>query len=321
MSLVAIVTGANVGIGKETARGLIGKGYHVIIACRDAKKAEAAAEELNRGALSTGSGEKGHCEVGVIDLADLASVKLFCTRFVARGLPLHALVLNGGLNTIGMKPPPQSAQGLELCFAVNYLGHFLMVELLLEVMKRTAAAGGAFPVRIVALSSVTHYQGRTDWEFLSTNSRGKSYSTSKLALTVMVGSLGERLAGTGVEAVAVNPGAVASDIWRNTPFPFTLLLKPIMWLLFLTPEQGAATSLAAATRETAFLAQGPTAGKPVVYLQPYYPAFWLGSRRWMAELLGPFAGARHGLCLDKAMKKEAQDSLQRLSRALCKDFL
>lgn len=247
---------------------------------------------------------------------------MFCTRFLARGLPLHTLVLNGGLNTIGMKPVPRSAQDLELCFAVNYLGHFLMVELLLEVMKRTAAGGsGLSPVRIVALSSVTHYQGRADWEFLSKNSRGKSYASSKLALTTMVGWLGVRLAGTGVEAVAVNPGAVASDIWRNTPFPFTLILKPMMWLLFLTPEQGAATSIAAATRDSAFLNSGPTAGKPVVYLQPYFPMLWLGSRRWMAELLGPFAGARHGLCLDKAMDKEAQDSLLALSKALCKEFM
>lgn len=95
-SPVAIVTGANVGIGKESARGLVERGYHVIIACRDPKKAEAAAEELNRNALSTGSGQKGKCEVGLLDLADLASVKVhslnlygFFLVFVYQAKHLH----------------------------------------------------------------------------------------------------------------------------------------------------------------------------------------------------------------------------------------
>ena len=112
-----IVTGANVGLGYETALALYEAGAHVVLACRHLEKAEAA-----RIRLQTQPG-RGTLETGVLDLADLNSVHQFADRFGQTLTQLHVLVNNAG---VAMPPPAKTAQGYELQFGVNFLGHFAL---------------------------------------------------------------------------------------------------------------------------------------------------------------------------------------------------
>ena len=214
-------------------------------------------------------------------------------------------------------PPPQS-EGFERTFATNFLGHFLLAQSLLDTLKFTSAAapsvggGGAPAVRVVCLGSVTHrlIARAPDWPAVIAGSsalRKSQYALSKFAAIAFAAELQRRLVGTGVAAVAVNPGAVRSTIWRNCSRANLCWLSPLMRLTFLTPEQGSATSVAAATApdvggvrldgaSSAHPAAGGGGGGAggVVYLSPYaWAPRWLGAVAGGAtcgDLLGPFAG-------------------------------
>lgn len=229
---VALVTGANTGIGRVTVQALAKQGVHVFIACRSAERAQPVIDQIR------GHPGGGKLEFLALDLGDFDSVRRCANAFLARGLPLHLLINNAGLaGTRGM-----TQEGFELAFGVNHVGHFLLTSLLLDRIKDSA------PARIVSVASRAHLRAPgIDWDAVRQTTRSatgvKEYCVSKLANVLFSAELGRRLEGTGVTSYALHPGVVASDIWRSVPWPVRALLK----LGMISPEKGAMTTLHCAT--------------------------------------------------------------------------
>lgn len=227
-----LVTGANTGIGKETARGLAGRGARVVAAGRSEEKTRAAMKEI---ADDTGNTD---LDFVPLDLGDLSSVRAAATTFLASGEPLHVLVNNAGLaGQRGM-----TASGFELAFGTNHVGTFLLTELLRD---HIAASG---PGRIVNVASTGHYRAPgIDWDAVRrptvTRTAFDEYCVSKLANVLHAQELGRRLEGTGVTTYSLHPGTIASDVWREVPVG----LRHVMKLFMKSTEQGARTSLYCAT--------------------------------------------------------------------------
>lgn len=229
---VALITGANTGIGLVTARELARMGAHLFITCRDAPTAHTALRRIREA-----SGNP-RVEALQLDLGDFASVRACAQAFLQRGLPLHLLVNNAGL--AGQRG--RTASGFELAFGVNHMGHFLLTHLLRERIVASA------PARIVTVASRAHYRATgLDWAALRERTRSRTavdeYRNSKLANVLFSAELGRRLAGTGVTTYALHPGVVASDVWRAVPWPFRQLMK----LRMISTEEGALTTLHCAT--------------------------------------------------------------------------
>ncbi|NWY55104.1 RDH12 dehydrogenase, partial [Chionis minor] len=236
---VAVVTGANTGIGKETARDLARRGK-VIIACRDIVKAEAAASEIRA--------ETGNQQVIVkkLDLADTKSIREFAEKFLAEEKELHILINNAG---VMLCPYSKTADGFEMHLGVNHLGHFLLTFLLLECLKQSA------PARIVNVSSLAHHGGRIRFHDLhgeKSYNRGLAYCHSKLANVLFTRELARRLQGKSQRraeftANALHPGSVHSELVRHS-FVMTWLWKIFSFFL-KTPQEGAQTSVYCAVAE------------------------------------------------------------------------
>jgi retinol dehydrogenase 12 len=229
---VALVTGANTGIGLVTARGLAAQGAHVFIACRSLERGQEAINEIRTVIPNA------NIELLALDLGDLASVRACAAAFLARDLPLHLLINNAGL--AGARGFTKS--GFEMAFGVNHIGHFLFTHLLLDRIKKSA------PARIVTVSSRAHTRvSGIDWGAVTQPTQAKTgfqeYGVSKLANLLFSAELGRKLAGTGVTTYALHPGVVASDVWRKVPWPFRSLMK----LTMITVEEGAKTTLYCAT--------------------------------------------------------------------------
>jgi NAD(P)-dependent dehydrogenase (short-subunit alcohol dehydrogenase family) len=228
---VAVVTGANTGIGKATAEGLARLGATVVLACRDLTKARAAADDLR---AATGSTALHPMR---LDLASLADVGAFARALVAEHPRLDVLIENAGVSTGRRR---LSSDGHELDFAVNHLGHFHLTQLLLPSLKAAA------PSRVVIVSSTVHKAAKLDFEDIEGERRWSvmgSYSRSKLANLLFMRELSRRLEGTRVTANALHPGVIASELARDFPAPLRFLTH----LFFKSPEKGARTSLHLAT--------------------------------------------------------------------------
>ncbi len=227
---VAIVTGANTGLGLETARGLLAKGATVVLACRDLKKGEAARAEL---VASTGNDK---ATVMLLDLANLDRTRNFVTRFEAQFPRLDVLVNNAGL---WPRTRRKTEDGFETTFGVNHLGTFFLTHALLPLLKRSA------PSRVVVLTSSLHFGAEMDFEdpmFKVRKHKGSiAYGQSKLANMLFTLALARRLEGTGVTVNAVHPGVVATGLNREAP-PH---VQPARGAL--TPKEGAAGSIYLAT--------------------------------------------------------------------------
>jgi NAD(P)-dependent dehydrogenase (short-subunit alcohol dehydrogenase family) len=227
-----IITGANTGIGKITAKELARQGAHVIVACRSKAKTDPVIEEIKR---VTGNDK---VEFVALDLGDLASVRKCAEELVARNVPFHGLVNNAGL--AGQRG--LTKDGFEITFGTNHLGHYLFTRLLLDRLKE---AGNA---RIVNVASKSHYAAKgIDWSALQKPTRSRTgvpeYSVSKLSNVLFTEELARRLEGTGVTTYALHPGVVATDVWRKVPAPVRWIIKKFM----ITPERGAEASLRCAT--------------------------------------------------------------------------
>lgn len=223
---VALITGANTGIGRVTALELVRTGMQVFLACRSEARTRPVLEEI-----AAAGGKAGFLP---LDLADFDSVRECARAFLALDRPLHLLVNNAGLaGTRGF-----TKSGFELAFGVNHMGHFLLTQLLLDRLKQSA------PARIVTVSSRAHRRASgIDWDAVRrpTASRlaMKEYRISKLANLLFSAELGRRLAGSGVTTYALHPGVIASDIWREVPWP----LRALMHLGMISNEAGARTTL------------------------------------------------------------------------------
>jgi retinol dehydrogenase-12 len=232
MNPVMIVTGANTGIGRATARALALKGAHVFLACRSEHKTQAVIEEI-RSASSEAT-----VEYLPLDLGDFDSIRRCADVFLRRDLPLHVLINNAGL--AGKRGLTRS--GFEPAFGVTHVGHFLLTKLLLDRIKTSA------PARIVTVASRAHHRAR-GIDFQAVQRRGASvsgvaeYGVAKLANVLFSAELGRQLAGTGVTTYSLHPGVVATDVWRAVPWPARSLIK----LFMLSPEDGARTTLYCAT--------------------------------------------------------------------------
>ncbi|KAG7282976.1 hypothetical protein CRUP_028493 [Coryphaenoides rupestris] len=238
-----LITGANTGIGKETARDLARRGARVVMACRDLSRAERAAEEIRR---STGN---GNVVVRHLDLASTYSVRQFAKEFLGSEERLDILINNAG---IMMCPKWLTEDGFETQLAVNHLGHFLLTNLLLPKLISSV------PSRVVTVSSVAHETGKIDFDDLFFAKRPyssiTSYKQSKLANVLfsrelarrMKGKVKHNVTGTGVTALSLHPGVIRTELGRHVEswFPLlrTLLAAPSM-LLMKTPTQGAQTSI------------------------------------------------------------------------------
>ncbi|MEU4832639.1 oxidoreductase [Streptosporangium sp. NPDC023615] len=235
---VALVTGANTGIGLETARVLAGRGTTVVIACRDTAKAAVAVERIRAGAAS-GAG----VEVLRLDLASLESVRRAASEFLDRHERLDLLVNNAGV----MAPPPsRTEEGFELQFGVNHLGHFALTGLLLGALLKTAGS------RVVTVASIAHQQGRMDLGDLRAERSYNAYTAygrSKLANLMFTYELQRRLvaAGAGTIALAAHPGISRTELSRNLSPVLRALNEVVGALVLQDARTGALPSLRAAT--------------------------------------------------------------------------
>ena len=227
-----LITGGNTGIGLATATELARRGGRVYVACRSEARGSHAVASI---VAATGNAQVSYLP---LDLADLGSVQACAKEFLATGQPLHVLINNAGVaGKHGL-----TADGFELAFGVNHLGHFALTTALLDLL---AASG---PARIVNVSSDAHYQARgIDFTALRRRARTvtgvHAYAVSKLCNVLFTQELARRLDGRGVAAYALHPGVVRSDMWRQVPWP----VRPLLTARMLTTEQGARTSLYCAT--------------------------------------------------------------------------
>ena len=232
---ICMVTGANVGIGKETARALASAGARVIMVCRSRTRGEAARAEIIE---QSGNDE---VELMLADLSVQADVRKLAAAFQRQHEALHVLVNNAGAY---FPQRTESADGLEMTWALNHLGYFLLTNLLLDVIKRSA------PARIINVSSAGHTHGTIDFDDLQMrrNYGGfQAYARSKLANLLFTYELARRLDGTAVTVNALHPGAVNTNIWNNVDGLLGRLLRAVGKFYFLPVEAGAATAIYLAT--------------------------------------------------------------------------
>jgi NAD(P)-dependent dehydrogenase (short-subunit alcohol dehydrogenase family) len=232
-----LVTGANTGIGWDTARVLAERGARVLLGCRSEGKAHDAIARIRE------SAPDAEIEWVALDLASLASVR------AAAELVLQENRLDGLINNAGVMVPPKSEteDGFELQFGVNHLGHFALTGLVMPLMKDQAGA------RVVNVSSLAHRSGRINYDDLQAERRYSAmerYSMSKFANILFTYELQRRLeqAGSPAIAVASHPGVSATELGRHMNPLIGLLFLPML-LIQNTSAEGALPSLMAATAE------------------------------------------------------------------------
>ncbi|XP_038175947.1 retinol dehydrogenase 14 [Arvicola amphibius] len=238
-----LITGANSGLGRATAAELLRLGARVIMGCRDLGRAEEAAGQLRQELGQAGGQEpnatKGQLVVKELDLASLRSVRAFCQELLQEEPRLDVLINNAG---IFQCPYMKTEDGFEMQFGVNHLGHFLLTNLLLGLLKSSA------PSRIVVVSSKLYKYGDINFEDLNSEqsyNKSFSYSRSKLANILFTRELARRLEGTNVTVNVLHPGIVRTNLGRHIHIP--LLARPLFnlvsWAFFKSPLEGAQTSI------------------------------------------------------------------------------
>lgn len=235
MNKIAVVTGANSGMGMATTKALLNEGATVIMLCRDEKRGTEAYQKM----LQDGN---SRTYLILCDLGDYDSIRSFAREVKERFGRLNILVNNAGFISLDRQ---ETKEGLERQFGINHVGHFLLTTELIDIMP----SGG----RIVNVASGAHKTGKIHFDDVNLH-KGfnvfKAYSQSKLANVLFTRELSRRLADKGITVNCCHPGAVATNmgINRETGFGKTItgLLKPF----FLTPEQGARTAVFLATDES-----------------------------------------------------------------------
>ncbi|HEY3991017.1 MAG TPA: oxidoreductase [Acidobacteriaceae bacterium] len=205
---LAIVTGANSGIGFQTARYLSRAGATVILACRNREKGEVARAKIVSGQPSA------KLEIRVLDLADLDSVRRFAAEFLSENKPLDLLINNAGV--MGIPQRRTTPQGFEMQFGTNHLGHFALTGLLLPALLRQPNS------RVVTVASIAHKGGKLNFDDLNAerkyDPRG-AYQQSKLANLVFGLELDRRLRArsAGTASIIAHPGVAVTNIVSNGP--------------------------------------------------------------------------------------------------------
>ena len=225
---LALVTGANSGMGMATAAALADMGAHVVMLCRDKKR---GTESFRK--LSKKSDRK--LDLMLCDLGDFASVRAFAEEFRAKYNKLDILVNNAGFISLDRQ---LTKDGLERQFGVNHIGHFLLTMNLVDLIL----AGG----RIVNVSSGAHKVGKIHFEDINLT-KGfnviKAYGQSKLANVLFTRELAARLKSKGIIVNCCHPGAVATNIGISRDTGFGKTITGMLAPFFQTPEQGARTAI------------------------------------------------------------------------------
>jgi NAD(P)-dependent dehydrogenase (short-subunit alcohol dehydrogenase family) len=240
----AIVTGANTGLGLETARWLASAGATVVLACRSPVKAEAAAANIRN------TCPYASIEVGVLDLADFDSVRTFAATFMHASprddvcgpnapRPLHILVLNAGVMCVPQADP-------ETHFTVNHLAHALLTLLLLPALSVAAPVHA----RIIAVSSISCMVSALDLDDIGYKRRPyrsfEAYANSKLCNLLFLRALAERLDGSGIRCVGVHPGESPTDVSRHLGKVWWALHRTFGPLFLLSARESSRTAVYAA---------------------------------------------------------------------------
>jgi NAD(P)-dependent dehydrogenase (short-subunit alcohol dehydrogenase family) len=225
-----LITGATSGIGRATATALAGMGASLVLVARDRARGEETAAEIAR--------RTGNRDVTLLlgDLSAQADVRRVAAQFLASERPLHVLINNAGVVNVRRTV---TVDGIETTFAVNHLASFLLTNLLLARLISSA------PARIVNVSSDAHKFGALDFNDLASTRRYRAmrvYGQSKLANILFTNELARRLAGSGVTANSLHPGAVGTRLGKNNG-AWARVLIALLRPFFRTPADGAATSV------------------------------------------------------------------------------
>jgi len=217
-----LVTGANSGIGFETAKGLAALGADLILVCRDAQRGEDARKDI---IAATGN---DRVDLLIADMSLMASVRELADQVNQNYPQLHVLINNAG---VMLSKRQLTSEGYEMQYALHHLGPFLFTHLLLDKLKASS------PARIININSKMHTMNKIDFDNLQAEKKFgpfKTYAASKLANMMFTYSLAERLEGTGVTANCLHPGVIGSNI-GSTPGFIKMFMK--------SPQKGAETPL------------------------------------------------------------------------------
>ena len=231
---ICIITGANSGIGKATAIGLAKLDATIVMLCRDKERGESAQNEIIE---LTGN---NNVDLFLCDLSSLKEIRNFAIEFKSKYQNLHVLINNAG---VMLSKKDISVDGFEMNFAVNHLAPFLLTNLLLDILKRSA------PSRIINVGSAAHRMGKINFEDLQReNKKGRLmglYGNSKLAMTLVSYELSRKLEGSNVTVNVLHPGLINTNLGRDR----SSTSKGFASKFFKSPEIGAETSI--------FLASSP----------------------------------------------------------------
>ena len=224
-----MITGANSGIGKATAIGLAKMGAHLIFVCRNQDRAEKAIEEVKQ---KTGNES---IDLIIADLSTQKGIHQLVKEYNEKYDKLHVLINNAGVN---LSKRILTEDGIEMTFAVNYLAHFMLNHLFLDVLKKSA------PSRIVTVTSSIqaksiHFDdlnGDTHYGQL------KAYAQSKVAVVIFTYAFAKKIEGTGVTVNCLHPGYVKTNMIRNFR-KFVKYFYHLIGLFMLSPRRGAKTSI------------------------------------------------------------------------------
>lgn len=229
---VCLITGADGGIGRETTKGLAQAGATIVMGCIDLDDASPVCDTIKQ--------ESGNASIEMmqINLASLSSIRAFVKHFTDTFKELHVLINNAGVYCAKRR---ETEDGFEKTIGINYLGPFLLTNLLLPVLRQTPES------RIINVSSNAYFQGKFNLQdlHLKTRYQGfKAYAASKLAVVLFTQELATRLKDTGVTVNALHPGHVATDIWNMWPGTwYQAVLFKIISRFAKSPEEAAQASI------------------------------------------------------------------------------